>query len=237
MPSNGSISAIVNVRSQMGAGYKGTWQVGTFAVSPFDVLVGRKKTLIELLKYLPDLADELSRFGVYATHCRSDLEVIYADVNRLGPVDYVWRLHGCRSPSDLESILNKFAVPSGFTDAITCTYGGANGALVRAKQGRAGAVAFTWPDSRDTMNCDTISYEETIDSLEIVDLYLVSYQLSMLSRYFPDIWVRCIESQCRAAKLVERAVDVIVRKMPMLTLSYISPEDFVISTHLPPWKV
>ena len=57
----------------------------------------------------------------------------------------------------------------------------------------------------------------------------------MLSRYFPDIWIACIESQCKAAKLIERAVDIVIKKLPILALSFISFEDVVISTHKEPW--
>ena len=86
------------------------------------------------------------------------------------------------------------------------------------------------------MNHDTISYADILPTHEIIDLYLVAYQLSMLSRYFPDIWVRCIESQCRAAKLIERATEIIAKKFAVLTLSMLRGEETVISTHREPWK-
>ena len=58
----------------------------------------------------------------------------------------------------------------------------------------------------------------------------------MLSRYYPDIWVSAVESRCIAAKLLERAVDIAIKKFPILTLSIISGEETIISTHREPWK-
>ena len=97
------------------------------------------------------------------------------------------------------------------------------------------AALFKWPSARETMNCETISYAADVDTHELVDLYLVAYQLSMLSRYFPDLWISCVESQCKAAKLVERAIDIIIQKLPVLALSMFSNDGLTISTHRAPW--
>ena len=97
-------------------------------------------------------------------------------------------------------------------------------------------ITFEWPNCRETMSHDTIFYAEDYDTLEIADGFLASYQLSMLSRYFPDLWVACLESQCKAAKLIERAVDILLKKFPILALSLLVPEGVVVSTHREPWK-
>jgi hypothetical protein len=133
--------------------------------------------------------------------------------------------------------LEEFSVTPRFADALKFD-GPDNGrsgiVSIQFKEGEE--IGFRWPNSRDTMNHDSISYAGMPETHEIVDLYLVAYQLSMLSRYFPDIWVRCIESQCRAAKLIERATGIIARKLPILTLSMLSGEETVVSTHREPWK-
>ena len=96
-------------------------------------------------------------------------------------------------------------------------------------------IQFQFPDSREAMDHSTISYADHVEMFEIVDLYLVAYQLSMLSRYFPDLWVKCIESQCLSAKLISRATEIIGRKFPILCLSLLNGEKTVISTHRQPW--
>jgi hypothetical protein len=96
------------------------------------------------------------------------------------------------------------------------------------------SMNFHWPEGRETMDHFTVSYAGHVETLEIVDLYLVAYQLSMLSRYFPDIWVRCIESQCLSAKLISRATEIIGRKFPILCLSILNNEKTVISTFRQP---
>jgi hypothetical protein len=87
------------------------------------------------------------------------------------------------------------------------------------------------------MNHDTISYATSPGAHELTDLYLVAFQLSMLARYYPDIWVSCIESQGRCSKLIERSVDLIIKKLPILALSLLGPEEVVISTHREHWKI
>lgn len=233
LPSRWSVSAIVE--QSFGATNSISMKsIGGYTVPVFDTIVGSKRTLLDLLTFLPDLDSDLQRYGISAVRSRTSHEVRQ---DQDGHTTHTWRIHGCRSESELEALLEEFAVTSRFADALSF-HGpdNAQSGIVSLRYKQPELIGIRWPTCRDTMNHDSISYAGMFETHEIVDLYLVSYQLSMLSRYFPDIWVRCIESQCRAAKLIERATGIITKKLPILTLSMLNGEETVISTHREPWK-
>lgn len=233
LPRRGSASALVK-RSHGSTSSTGMQTIGGYDVPAFDTIAGLKRTLLELLKYLPDLDSDLQRFGINAVRSRTSLEVRRKPD---GHTTHTWRIHGCRSEAELEALLEEFAVTSRFADSLTFRGpDNATAGIVSVQFNERDDIGFRWSTSRDTMNHDTISYADILPTHEIIDLYLVAYQLSMLSRYFPDIWVRCIESQCRAAKLIERATEIIAKKFAVLTLSMLRGEETVISTHREPWK-
>lgn len=235
LPARGSVRAITQTinGNQARTNYE---VIGGYNTPKIDDLVGVKKTALDLIKYLPDLDDELARYGVNVARSRTNLEV---KRHRSGtPKDvYTWRVHGCRSQSELDAFLAGFYTKPGLEDKFTWIgFDGALSGLVKFEFDAFGAYC-AWPSSRETMNHDTISYADIEDMHELVDLYLISYQFSMLSRYYPDIWVGCIESQCRAAKIIERTSSIIMKKLPILILSVLRGEEVIISTHRAPWKV
>jgi hypothetical protein len=145
-------------------------------------------------------------------------------------------VHGCNSPKELDLILNEFSICSRYADALSCVKSeNGTAAIVTLDAEQPAEIGFSWPTSRDTLNHDTISYVGSRDTHEIVDLYLASYLLSMMSRYYPDIWVAFIESQCRGAKLAERTMEIFIKKFPMLVLSMLGSEPVVVSTHRETW--
>lgn len=235
LPATGrSFATVIQQLEFMGS--KSTREIGHFFVAELSTLAGKKMVLIDLLKCLPDLTAELGRYEISMPRVRSICEV-HAD-DAAGSQVFVWRLQGARSSADLDAVLEEFAIESRFQDQIAFNAPSStdwSGGIVTISVPKGERIAFKWPDSRDTLNHHSISYGRTVDRHEVVDLYLIAYQLSMLSRYFPDIWVSCIESQCRAAKLIERALEIIVRKLPILTLSALLDDEVVISTHREPW--
>ena len=209
-------------------------KLGTYDVDEFSRINGSNFILIDLLKYLPDLSGDMERYGIDVVRSRSSMEVIIDGGHNAA---YSWAIHSCRPAAGLDKLLEKFTVPSKFSERFEYSgVDGGDGGVVTFACQTDEEVGLKWPDSRETMSHEFISYADKISRHEIVDLYIVAYQLSMLSRYYPDIWVACIESQCRAAKIVERLVDVFVKKFPILALSIIVDEDTIISTHRPPWQ-
>lgn len=50
------------------------------------------------------------------------------------------------------------------------------------------------------MMFERVLFPDRLMNYEMVDAFLLSYQLSMLSRYFPDLWLACLDSHSKAAR-------------------------------------
>ncbi|MFZ6654030.1 YaaC family protein [Undibacterium sp. TJN19] len=207
--------------------------VGTFNVCSSAELHGKKKKIIDLLRHMPDLTIDLDRFGIEVYCSRINLDTI-ADGDFMGR--FSWRIHNCKSLDERDSILDKFRIAPKYANSFSWLgEDDAKVGIIELTLERELDFHFSWPSSRDNLNHESIAYADTLYTFEIVDLYILAYQLSMLSRYFPDIWVGCIESHCRAAKLIDLAVDTIVKKFPILALSMLASDEIIISTHRQPW--
>lgn len=88
---------------------------------------------------------------------------------------------------------------------------------------------------RENINNDQILYGSHLRTHEITDAYLAAYALSMLSRYYPDYWIHCLESHCLGATAIENFVYVMIKKFPILALKLLVADDIIISTHRAPW--
>jgi hypothetical protein len=208
--------------------------VGSFELCKLDDLIGRKRSVVELIKYFPDLNRDIFRYGIQVPNSKSTHKI---DHFQSGEIQHAWSIHGASTPENFWQILNSFAIRPNFSEALTChSHEEDTSGIVTLKFQKSDNPLFKWPSTRETLNHDTISYADEFDTLEIVDCYLVAYQLSMLSRYFPDLWIGCLESQCKAAKLIEQAVLILTKKFPILALSILSPAGLVISTHREPWR-
>lgn len=209
-------------------------QLGTYETCKPEQIVGRKRTALELLRQFPDLFRDLRRYGVTAPGARTTHELrIGADMARHN----LWMIHQVLDEERFEDLLRRFQFPPRFAHHVQVRERG-DGLpwAVQISTPPVDELRFSWPDSRDTMDHQSISFADTIDTHELVDGFLLAYQLSMFSRYYPDLWVACIESHCKAAKLVELAVEILIKKAPIMSLSLLTPGGVTISTHREPWK-
>jgi len=218
---------------------KGTVTATTRQYKGFEILlsseeiIGKKYSLLDLFARLPDVYFDLTRYGHTVHASRSTSEITINEKNKTKSLK--WRIHGAPNPDVLELILEKFKSPS---DAIDCLkwsdYENQTGCIVEFTT-KGQNMHVQYPSSRENINNDEILYEMTLDTLEIVDAYMAAYALSMLSRYYPDYWIRCLESHCMAANAIEHFVFVMSKKFPVLALKLLASADIVISTHRPPW--
>ncbi len=209
-------------------------RVGHSTLAPMRSISENPWSLLDLLTLFPDLDSDLRKCGV--EKIRSRVNMIVLENIEQNSVTFTWRIQGCTSPQELEMLLGKFRVEPRFANVMSFTpYPSGLGGEARVVYMRGESIDFHWPDFRETLEHLTISYADDIQIFEIVELYLVAYQLSMLSRYYPDLWVHCIESQCLSAKLISRATEIIGRKFPILCLSILNDEKTVISTYRQPW--
>lgn len=202
-------------------------------------MIGRRRSSLDLLQALPDIAMHLRQYGIDLGIARITPEV---RVSKEGAYSQLWALHQFFSKDGRNELLSAFEVMPRFADCVV-TRASPSGQIwaveLKFPPGFApddNLVMMKSPDYRETMSHETIAFSKAIDTHEIVDGFMVAYQLSMLSRYFPDLWVACLESHCKAAKLIEQAVQLLTKKMPILALSLLAPHPVTISTHREPWK-
>ena len=226
---NQKIAAVQKVSEKNGTRSSMNY-VGQFQMSEFSEIMSLKKDLMFILKRLPDLYSDLGRYGVSVVAARGD-HLSYRDETKKEEYsDFIF--HSAQSSSDLLKVLDRFTCDDGVNFTFDINNLGLSG-LVQTRKDKK--WEFTFPDSRSTLDNKNIFYGEILSTPEVVDLFLVSYALSMLSRYYPDIWVSFLESHCKGAKLVERIIRLLSLKMPNLMLSQMMGSEIVISTHLPPW--
>ena len=232
LPNHGPVYAFKRINH--GTTYSKTYAfAGYYPVEKYDKVCGRKQSITQLLRFLPDLDDDLQRSGIGAIRSRTTHEHELASD---GTQTHKWSIHSCRTPEAREKLLSEFLVSPSAVENVSCVMADDSAsAIVTFRHAKDDRPKFQWPNCRETLNHDSISYVGAPDSHELTDLYQVAFQLSMLARYYPDIWVACLESRCRAAKIIERTLEVIVKKLPILALSAILGDTVIISTHREPW--
>jgi hypothetical protein len=208
-------------------------ECGGYDVVSAEDLIVRKQSILELLRHFPDLAQDFRRYGVPINAARITAEVRTQPSSRLS----LWTFHQTLDAAGYEKLLDQFSIAPRFADSLIPRLD-ANGHVwaVEVRHSSVDGFSVNFPESRDAMDHETYAYADPVATHEVVDGFLVAYQLSMLARYYPDVWVSCIESHCRGAKLIERAVDTLIKKAPVLTLSLLAPKGLTISVHRAPWK-
>jgi hypothetical protein len=196
----------------------------------FEWLAGRKRTLLGALTGMPDLLQNLRRLGVPVAASRCLLQVEYRD-EAVERVKYT--LHSTRSESEADAILESFRIPAQHHERAEVVRHGP--AALAALDCSAGLFAFYWPNSRTTLTGDEIAYAENFWLREIGDAYIAAFALSMLARYYPDVWVTCLDSHASAAKVAEAFVAVYLTKFPVLALSRMLRDIVIVSTQRPFW--
>lgn len=209
--------------------------VGGTSRVKYSEISGTKSPLLGYLMFLPDLVGELRRYGVAPVSSRFDHEAI---IQKNGTRKESWYIHGAGAPQNLEMLLDAFKAPARNIHAFSASLeDGVSGGIVSFVWDKKDEpVMFQFPSSRVALSFDNVCYADDVQTHEFVDMYVASFGLSMLARYFPDLWVTCLESNCLAAKLIERFAGVLVKKAPMLALSLLSGQDYFISTHRRPWS-
>lgn len=200
---------------------------------PNDI-VGNKYNLLYLLSRLPDLHNNLVRYGYKVGSSRVNIDVL--DNKNNNSINVRFRIHNASSPSHLLNILNEFKCNAHLYDRWDCTdYENSNGCIALFNIKENGNNHFSYPSIRETINSDQYIYAEYLNTHEMVDFYLALYALSILSRYYPDYWIACLESHCIAAKALEQFVYISRKKGPVMALKFIADDDIIISTHRPSW--
>jgi len=201
-------------------------------LSPREI-AGRKCHLLGMLRFFPDLHRDLRRYGVIVASSRMNYEVTKQD--EIDSQQHKWTIHGTFNQACLEEIWGSFKAPPAYTECfqleVDPTY---TAAIVTFRILNPNAVC-QFPCIRVDLNNNQFLYAEDLKTPEIVDAFMVAYGLSMLSRYYPALWISCLESHCKAAQLIERAVWIMIHKVRVMGLRILSDRDIFISTQRAPW--
>lgn len=204
--------------------------LGNYEIKAFDKLANTKTNILDLLKKLPDINNELTTYGIASNAARGSYKLIDNKISSEQHLEFTF--HSSNSSQALIKIVDEFKC-EGIKFIYDINIESGSGILYTKSDRAVPSIKF--PDFRETLDHKAIYYAEELLVPELVDLFLISYALSMLSRYYPDIWVTFIESHCKGAKLTERLVSILISKIPQLALNQFTDKDFVISQHRPFW--
>ncbi len=204
--------------------------IGGFQRAQVDELINRKASLLDLVESIPDLTSDLLKHGVVRDHFRGE-HTLFIDRDN-GTTKHQFVIHSAPNYESLMRVVGVFECQERVNFSINIIPGQVVGAV---ETPFAETVNFKYPLWRETLDHRRIYFPDDIDVPEVVDLFQVSFALSMLARYYPDIWVAFLESHCRGAKLMERIIRVLRTKMPNLMLNQMVTGEYMISTHRPHW--
>lgn len=188
----------------------------------------RKFSALELCCRLPDLDWNLRRLSLRRAFVRCVTSMRGRDLNG----EIWWNVHDSVSAQDEDLLFGLFlfeprCLRMEHYDKIRIDRYPHGGLVTKVPLGEG--LSFEYPSSRFSLQGDETVIVSSYQSWEWLDSFMVSYMLSMLSRYFPDIWMSCLDSRCGSAALARRFVTVYVRKFPQLALDLITGDKTVFS--------
>ena len=210
--------------------FTGLQEIGHEAAPDFPSIINSRKTLLSVAQHIPDLYFDLNRYNHNVVAARGNHKYITnEDTNKK---QHVWNIHSSITHDNLLKISSKFTTAAESNNYFTWGFedGASSGSISIIEKG---FTSFSYPSSRETLEHETIYYYDDIIQHEIVDSFIIGFGLSMLSRYYPDIWISSIEGHCKAIKITERLMDILIRKFPMISLSYLSGQTTIVSNNKP----
>lgn len=211
-------------------------EIGCYEIDDFSKIDGMQFTLLDLMKKLPDLFHILNRVGIEQQFVRGELVV-----DDLSNGDFKFLIHEVPKNISLDDIFNNFKCDSGVMFCYEMDYISKTG-LIRTRLNKS--WEFSACVSRESLDhesfflldLDKANNGDSVCIPEVAELFLVSYGLSMLSRYYPDIWVDFLESNSQRVVLVKKVVELLMAKFPNLILNEIEGRKINITSYRPTWS-
>jgi hypothetical protein len=225
------------IRAGSDTGKTNRVQLGMDRIPDIRSLIGTSQNLLALLQMMPDLRAMLVRYNASIPSSRVSFESQVLQAQTPGhpsQVTLTWRIHDARTRDALFSLLERFTARPGDESAFRWQMDESETRCIVTNRLVEGSD-FTFPSIREDMNLNAFAYGNKSSQSEFVDAYLVAYGLSMLARYNPDIWIASLESHCSATKVIDRFVDVMMTRAPILAARLLSDMDLIISVHNPSW--
>ena len=212
--------------------------IGRFSFAKFidfEELVGEEPALIDLVKRVPDLENDLRRLGIATGGSRLSEKVEMTDQRTLRK----WIIHKCESEVDLDKIISEFTFndnPDGIEFKKHIAENKLS-AVISIEYDSKTKLSYKSPESRWTSDGIQFCYPGSFTTPEIVDCFGILYLIGMICRYYPDLWITTLDKHSLSSKILEGTIEVMKKKFPILALSLLNQEKIIISPHLPHWQV
>lgn len=184
-------------------------------------------SLLTCFKMLPTMTKILAEIGIRSSLARSYSEIdIHENPSILGRKGshYSFVLHPC--PDTLrDDIIQNMRLDANYLDCITVRGEGRRdgGLIVNINPDEFGYTPRgTWPDSFPLSKREIWIPEGTPHLNEFGYFYVGLFICGMISRYYPDIWMREIASSSASALAVASFMEQVSWRVPMLLLGELS---------------
>lgn len=201
-------------------------------IENLNKLVGSKFSLWGLILRIPDLINDLERLNIptKSAHSKHNIHVTFG--KEVYDIVEYWSLTG-NDQDTLEAISNRFRFkdnPKGLRFQRRKGTLPSSMAVSLAYTKNDGCFSYITPETRHDIDGNHFMFDNSFDTPEISDALMIAYGLGMICRYYPDIWVREIDSHSIASKIVENIVEKLSMKIPILALRLLSRKTIFISS-------
>lgn len=195
---------------------------------PLDSLISKRLNVLQLIKTLPDMYSTLIESGIRPDLCRGNVKhkvIQYYKNNEHGnkKVDKIEETHHFFldgiTPGQKDHFLAfykehipniKLQADFGLNIHLT---------LIREYSPPKGADLAYYPDIAEDINDRKFYILRPEDYLpETATHLIILFCLGMLSRYYPDLWMRTIDENVRISEITDSLLNLIYRKFPNLLL-------------------
>lgn len=196
--------------------------------------VSAKYSALDLCRRLPDLEENFRHLGLRRDVVRCSTSVTH----RNHKVEHRFIIHEPASQETEDALMELFkfhcnTLSEEHYQTINVARFPGGGWMVKIPS-NGHTLRFECPSIRWSLTGEEYMLASPSESWEWLDAFITSYILSMLSRYFPDIWMNCLESRCGSAAIAQRFVTAYTRKFPQLALELMSGSRTVFTVRSPP---
>lgn len=203
--------------------------LGFERIPDYGSLIGRKLTVRELMLRLPDTAKVLSSGALELMMARCHHSV-HADLAGK-KVTHTWAIYA-KSAEVLWKLLEHFKFCSRSFGDIEVQHVGGGNLLLSVTECEEMTLSF--PTIREDRNFERWIVGDLLGIPTSADIFLISFGLSMISRYFPDLWISTIEAHCTSALACEEFLEYAGFAFPIVALSDLHGRSIIITQQHPP---
>lgn len=217
------------------------YPVGCAEIVPIDELVKKKLNVLSLIKTLPDMYYSLSELNIVPAVCRGAINrtavlqykpVNLNDVNDSYPGEHLYKdrelerrteqwlffLNGV-TDEQKKQLISFYNQHGPEIEVRVSTPGLLTLGLTIVDEGGEVKGKMYYPDVVEDVRGTKFFIIDPDDYIhEPATLLIILFCLGMLSRYFPDVWMRAIDENVQVAEMTNSILNTVYRKLPSLVL-------------------